>query len=131
MLLISNYTSNILKCSLLSALLLLRYPSLLLLLLLLLTHLLLLTCLPSLTPVTHIAILVSILVYAQPMLLVFHKLPVIHIALWLPLQTQAMLKSLIQIFRLPSSEVSLTVEVPNQTDVPGDYHGAVGVSLNN
>jgi len=130
MLLISNYTSNILKRSLLSALLLLPYPSLLLLLLLLLTHLLL-TCLLSPTPVTHIAILVSILVYAQPMLLVFHKLPVIHIALWLPLQTQAMLKSLIQIFRLPSSEVSLTVEVPNQTDVPGDYHGAVGVSLNN
>lgn len=83
----------------------------------------------SFLPITHIYHLVSILVYSKSLLLVLHELTVIHVVLRLPFQPQPVLASLIEIFGLPASQISLAVEVPNQADVPGDYHGAVCVSL--
>lgn len=83
----------------------------------------------SFFPITYIHYLVSILVYSQPLLLILHELTVVHVILRLPFQSQAVFATLIEIFGLPASQISLAVEVPDQADVPGNYHGAVGVSL--
>ena len=83
----------------------------------------------SLLPIAHIHHFIPVLVYPEALLLVLHKLTIVNVVLWLPLQPQSVLAALVQVLSLPAAQVSLAVEVPNQADVSRDHHRAVCVSL--
>ena len=61
------------------------------------------------------------------MLLVLYILTIVDVFLGLPLQSKTMLESLIEILGLPSSEIPSSIEMPDDADISGDEHGAVGI----
>ena len=61
------------------------------------------------------------------MLFVLYILTIVDIFFRLPLQSETMLESLIEILRLPSSKIPSSIKMPDDADISGDEHGAVGI----
>jgi len=81
-------------------------------------------------PVADVVDASFIFIDAQAMFFIFDVLAVINIFFRLPLKTQTVFETLVEVLGLPSSEKSSAIEVPDHADISSDEHGAVGIFFN-
>ena len=84
---------------------------------------------PAHLPVADVDSVGAVLVCAEPLPPILGKLSIVDVVLGFPLESKAMLAALIEVLGLPPAKVALAVEVPDEADIPGDDHGAVGVTF--